>query len=461
MQKSLLIAKLAGTQPVKKMVVEDQQVKDIISLMMAKHARTRGDYDKIYEYFEGGSIEQICYRLWKFCKKNFHYVVEDEDAQYVSSPITMLTNGDVDCKNYALFIAGILDAMKRAGKQLTWQFRFASYRLLQEPGHVFVVVNPNTDNIWVDPVLDDFNYHLFYWRAVNKKPKGARAIGYINRGRVGSPESDLLSALKEYSDGITNAVAIAKQSGTLNSLSLLVLKSASAAIPGVSQALALVGAGQALVSTVFGPGSLAARLAADITSGGNIVSNFINSVSDVFNGRTYQTDNYWGAVYYQFYVLGRNTTNETQVADGDVAVGLKWFIDRLGIFISGREHIIAIAQSPQAYIKYAAVNSDTTTDPVRVQAAYLVASKYFVGPPGNFDQSLRGAWANTQGVFDADIVAIAQATGKSVIQVANQQGGVDAAAQQYISQSTDYITGIPNWLLYAGVGLAVYALIED
>lgn len=460
MQKSLLIAKLAGTQPVSRMIVEDQQVKDIISLMMAKHARTRGDYDKIYQYFEGGDIYDICERLWKFCKKNFRYVIEDEDAQYVSAPITMLTNGNVDCKNYALFIAGVLDAMKRHGQHIVWQFRFASYRLLQDPGHVFVVVNPNTDNIWVDPVLDEFNYHLFYWSAINKKVRAAKAVGFIP-GRVGSAESDLLAALKEYSDGITNAVATAKQSNQLNTLSLLVLKSASTSIPGVSQALSLVNAGQALVSNVFGAGSLAARLANDITSGGNIVSNLVNVVNDVFNGRTYQTDNYWGAVYYQFYVLGRNTTNETQVADGDVAAGLKWFIDRLGIFISGREHIIAIAQSPQAYTSYAKVNSDTTTDPVRVQAAYLVASKYFVGPPGNFDQSLRGAWANTQGVFDADIVAIAKATGLSPIQVANQQGGEDYAASQYIAQSTDFITGVPNWLLIGGALLLGYAIIDE
>lgn len=440
------------------MVVEDQQVRDIITRMLLKHARTREDYDKIYKSFEGGSIDDICERLWHFCKDNFTYVIEDEDAQYVSAPITMLTNGKVDCKNYALFIAGVLDAMKRAGKRLTWEFRFASYKLLQEPGHVFVVVNPNHEDIWVDPVLDDYNYHLFYWKAVNKKPKSAKAVAGI-RG-IGSAEGDLLAALKEYSDGISNAVAIAKQSNVLNTLSVMVLKSASTAIPGVSQALQLVNAGTAIVSSTFGAGSLAARLVDDAFKSGNILMILPNVISDVFKGRTYQTDNYWGAVYYQYYVKGLNTTNQTQVTDGDVATGLKWFIDRLGIFISGREHIIAITQSPQAYLDLYKVNSDTTTDTVRVQAAYLVASQNFVGPPGNFAQNLRGAWANTVGVFDADIIAIAQATGQSVIQVANEQGQ-DVYAQQYIDQSTDLITGVPNWLLYAGIALAGYAIIDD
>lgn len=460
MQSSVLISKLAGTQPVSRMVVDDQQVKDIISLMVVKHKKTAGDYDKIYQQFEGGDIYDICKRIWKFCRQNFNYVIEDEKEQYVSSPITMLTNGDVDCKNYSMFVAGILDAMKRHGYPLTWQFRFVTYRWLQEPGHVFVVVNQNTDDIWVDPVLAVFNYHLYYSRAIRRTPKTARAISGLP-GWIGSPESDLLSALKEYSDGITNAVQIAQKNNVLNTISALVLQTASAAIPGVSQALALEKQGALVISNTFGPGSLAARLANDLMGGNNIFTGFISAINDVFNGRTYQTDNYWGAVYYQFYVLGRNTTQETQVADGDVIPGLKWFIDRLGIFISGREHIIAIAQSPAAYLAYAKVNTDTTTDPVRVQAAYLVASKYFIGPPGNFDQSLRGAWKNTVGVFDQTIIDIANATGESVIQVANQQGGPDAAASQYIQQSNEFLTGIPNWLLFGGLGLLAYVIIED
>lgn len=460
MDKGNLISKLAGTQPAPVMVIEDQQTNDIIARMLLKHAKTRPDYDKIYKAFEGDDIEDVCYNLWKFCKDNFNYVIEDEEAQYVSSPYTMLTNGEVDCKNYALFIGGVLDAMKRHGDPIVWEYRFASYRTKEAPGHVFVVVNPNTDNIWVDPVLDIFNYHLYYRRAKNKRPKTAKAMGYVPRGSVGSAESDLLAALKEYSDGISNAVTVAKQQNALNTLSVMVLKSASTAIPGVSQALSLVNSGQTIISNTFGAGSLAARLASDLTKGGNILMILPNVISDVFNGRTYQTDNYWGAVYYQFYVLGRNTTDQSQVTDGDVAVGLKWFIDRLGIFISGREHIIAITTSPQDYMNLFKVNSDTTTDPVRVQAAYMVASQNFIGPPGNFAQNLRGAWANTQGVFDATILAIAQATHQSPIQVANQQGN-DVYAEQYIQQSTDLITGVPNWLLIAGAAVAAYALISD
>lgn len=440
------------------MVVEDQQVPDIIRRMMVKHTKTTGDYDRIYQQFDNGSVRDICYRLWKFCRNNFKYVIEDEEAQYVSSPITMLTDGAVDCKNYALFIGGILDAMKRHGKKLTWEFRYASYRILRDPGHVFIVVNPRTDDIWVDPVLDEFDYHLFYWHAINKKPKTAsKAIAGISRS-VGSAESDLLSNLKEYSDGVAQAVQQAVQTSSFNSITESVLKTASTAIPGATVALALLGKGAVLLDNAFGVGSTAARLVTDLSN-----LNVIGIWNDIFNGRTYETDNYWGAVYYQNKVLGRNTTDQTQVADSDVAAGLKWFIDRLGIFISGREHILAICKSPADYLSLAKVNGDTTTDPARVAAAYIVASTYFVNPD-SLDVSGRGTWANTVGVYDQQLIQLANQYGVTPETIAAETGyqyaTQDVAAYEQ-QQSGSIIPGVNNWLLLAAAALLGVGLTLD
>ncbi len=150
--------------------------------MLKKHAKTTGDYDRIYTFFLGGDIYDICYRIWEFCKENIEYDEETKDAQYISSPITILKNGYCDCKGYALFCAGILDAMKRQGENIEWEFRYVSYKMLKtDPGHVFVVVNPKEEDIWIDPVLNYFDYHLTYWHATNKKvtTKQAETIGFI------------------------------------------------------------------------------------------------------------------------------------------------------------------------------------------------------------------------------------------------------------------------------------------
>lgn len=452
MNRAKLIGILHGTRPVSEKVVDDQTVNDIIARMLIKHRKCQPDYDKIYKEFEGGSLKDICYRLWRDCRATFNYKIEDGKAQYVSAPLTMLQDKNVDCKNYALFIAGVLDAMKRHGRSLTWQFRYACYELFGGIGHVFVVVNPSTDNIWVDPVIPIFNYHLFYWYCRNKR---IRQVGGLS-ARIGNAEGDLLAALKEYSDGVASAVQVSRSTNTLNTITQGILNSVGPSVPGIAQALALVNSGQVLLNDAFGPGSLAARLLNDIKSPTPFI--LINVIKDVFNGRTYNTDQYWGAVYYQFYVQGRNTTDQSQVTDGDVATGLKWFIDRLLIFISGREHILAIIQSPQAYKNLYNVNSDTTTDDARINAAHQVAAQWFIGA-GHFDQSLRGTWAGCVGVADGQLIAIAKALGETPEQVAAQTGY--QYAQDNGSSTTGILSDTKSILIAAAAMFGAALLLND
>jgi hypothetical protein len=410
---------LSGTQPASKMVVDRQSCDDIIQRMLIKHEKTKGDYDMICGEFDKGSLYHVCETIFNFCKKNFRYKIEEEEKQYVSVPYTMLVNQFVDCKNYALFCAGILDALKRRGRKFHWIFRFANYDWVDallypsDVGHVFVVVNPNTDNIWVDPVMNEFNYHMWYWKKRDKRPRSVKGIGRIG-GAVGSAEDDLLSSVKEYADGLSGAMNVTNTLQELNAISAGILKSIAGSLPGASQALAAINAGQVFLNNTFGAGSIESRLFADMQ--GNILLAPINIFKTIFKGRTYNTDQYWAAQYYKYYVLGQaGVTNINQVTDSDVIPALKWFIDRTGVFISGREHIIALTKGPAEYIGYQSVNADTTNDINRVNAACNVAGKYFVfgAPPGS--------WANTVGVYDQQVIAIANSTGLSVEQVAAQE----------------------------------------
>jgi hypothetical protein len=476
MDRQNLISTLAGTAPQAYVVCDDQSTNDIIRQILVKHNECISHYDKIFGYFEGGSLYDVCKRLWTFCRKNFNYVVEDEKRQYTSCPLTMLRNGDVDCKNYALFIAGILDAMRRAGEPLTWKFRFASYSIFKpRMGHVFVVVNPGTDDIWIDPVLDAFDDHAFYWYHLDRKPKGANlgAIGRIERigvprrpAAIGSAEGDLLNQLLEYQQGLVQAMQLSHQTSTLNSISAGVLMGITTAlIPGLTAALQVLKLGQAPLNNAFGVGSVAARVYGDLTS-----FNVVGLFNDIFNGRTYNTDQYWGAAFYYYFVQGQSVNNQNEVSDQQVLPALKWFIDRLGVFISGREHIMALIQGPDAYLALASVNTDTTTNRAQVQAASQVAQQYFRinGAPspnyGNFDPTLRGAWKNTVGVFDTGIIQIANQYGVTPETYAAQTGDqyainetqglpATAPAGSTASSSGQLIDGIDNMWLYAAAAL--------
>lgn len=462
-----MIGELKGTQPTKRLIVDQQTAADIVRQIQTKHRECATDYDRIAHYFEGGDIEDICYRLWQFCKKNFHYIVEDGEAQYTSCPYTILTGGNVDCKNYALFVGGVLDALRRQGYSLRFQYRFVSYKLFDaDPGHVFIVVNPATDNIWVDPVLDKFNEHLFYWHGRSKTPKTSR-LGAIGRvaGCSGvaigttSTENALLAQLLEYQQGLVAAVNTSIAGGQLSQITAGVLKGlavavANAVVPGGGAIVLAANAGELALANAFPVGSAAARL---ITDWANF--NVVGLWNDLW-GRTYNTDQYWGAVYYKFYVLGQHVTDINQVSDSDIIPALKWFIDRTGVFISGREHIIALTQSPTAYMNYYGVNRDTTNDATLVQAAYLVASQYWK-QPGNFDPSLLGSWKNTLGVFDTGLLQAASQQGLTAEQYAKQTGTAQQAAQQEITQAASstppgqIIPGIPDVAVLGGVAMLI------
>jgi hypothetical protein len=138
-------------------VKERQRVPDIIKLICERHHDFYTDYDIIGPYFIGADVETTCNNLYNFCAANLHYTEETEEVQTVGNAASILSRGDsgIDCKSYALFIGGCLDAIQRAGQQkIDWHYCFASYDALQQiPYHVFVVVDTHDGKppMYVDP----------------------------------------------------------------------------------------------------------------------------------------------------------------------------------------------------------------------------------------------------------------------------------------------------------------------
>ena len=135
------------------MLSSDQTVDTIITEVLNSHKYFAPYYDKIALYFDNGSVQKICNSLYRFCKQNFEYIEETEESQTTSVPSGLLERGHCDCKGYATFCAGVLDAIKRAtGNPIDWYYRFASYKKGDRlPHHVFCVVKTDTGEIWIDP----------------------------------------------------------------------------------------------------------------------------------------------------------------------------------------------------------------------------------------------------------------------------------------------------------------------
>jgi len=169
-----------------KILVEDQDVHDIIEGVIQKHKECVDHYDAIYPMFDGpGEWDRVGQRLWDFCKQQLQYSIETIDWQMVKTPATLMKHGFTDCKGYALFCAGVIDAMKRAGENVDWCYRFASYELFNSAedhnsGEAIATFAPNRNA----PELSDLIRH----RESREAPTDSRP------NRPASEVSDMASA---------------------------------------------------------------------------------------------------------------------------------------------------------------------------------------------------------------------------------------------------------------------------
>jgi len=158
MDKQTILNELQPLQGTKKVIVENQSTGDIIEGILDTHNRYKNQYDKIYKYFIGSSLNDTCNNIWQFLKDNVKYYVEPQKLQTLRSPAAILSKA-ADCKSYSLFANGILDAYRRnENKYFDVCYRFAGYTKPKRIEHVFsVCIDKKGNEIWTDAVLNGFN----------------------------------------------------------------------------------------------------------------------------------------------------------------------------------------------------------------------------------------------------------------------------------------------------------------
>jgi len=159
--RNVLIGKVSPYLGKREMLVSEQDTQDIIEALINNHYKYSKEYDKIFRYFDGGNVEETAFNVWNFLKDDFNYTIEPEKMQILRSPGAILASNvvGIDCKGYSTFINGIMDSYrKNTGKDFDIYYRFASYDPFDKtPQHVFAVVKEKSKEIWIDPVLDQFD----------------------------------------------------------------------------------------------------------------------------------------------------------------------------------------------------------------------------------------------------------------------------------------------------------------
>ena len=154
-------------------IANDQSANDIIAAMLKAHSQHANDYDLISEQFYAGSGIATAKKLFDFLKRNINYKVESINNQRIMSPGAILSLQQNYCKNYALFIVGVLQSLKRKGLINNKSFyRFVSYQLLDPtPHHTYAVMIDNNGNeVNIDPVLTSFNEKKYFTNKIDKMP---------------------------------------------------------------------------------------------------------------------------------------------------------------------------------------------------------------------------------------------------------------------------------------------------
>lgn len=172
MDAELIISKLPAFQGNKVLIKKNQTVADIIAETLESHELFAADYDRIAYYFQGNSGRGTLEKIFNFLKLNVRYREEPERNQQIKSPAAVLQTGVCDCKSYAHFIGGVLDALNRQGGNYDWFYAFASYnKRVSVPGHVFVICNIDGKQYWVDPVLKSFDARFPSPESISGKKK--------------------------------------------------------------------------------------------------------------------------------------------------------------------------------------------------------------------------------------------------------------------------------------------------
>jgi hypothetical protein len=154
--KERLLEVLPKYEGKKVLIAHRQSIDDIVNEVLDAHSCFSGDYDRLVLFFDRFSDYEVCELLFDFLKDNICYSEESELSQTTKSPAAILVTGTCDCKGYALFIAGVLDALNRSGRSIDWCFAFAGYNS-NSIRHVFVRAVVDGSEIWIDPVLNEFN----------------------------------------------------------------------------------------------------------------------------------------------------------------------------------------------------------------------------------------------------------------------------------------------------------------
>lgn len=419
-----MLTRLPPFKGERNVITQKQSVGRIMKEIVKAHRDYTGDYDRIAEFFISGSNLATEEKLFDFCKDELYYKIETDKDQTVRNPTAIFVLNEirgVDCKHYASFIGGVLDALNRSGKMyFDWYYRFASYQADDTtPEHVYVIViEEDGSETWVDPVLDSFNSRFpFPIFIEDVKPKNmalTRISGVHDRGQVGDPGS-----YHSTNYGRGNRSPGGCSHGAIGSAS-----STGSQIMAIAPALAVV--------------PVVGWIAA---AGGEVIGLFLKLFGNSYNTSTGVR---WLTQLYELFVLGLPTTSDNHVNEANTANAQKWFAYVLGVPMYDRPRFDALRISAAAYLKFP--DAANVPPDIAEQAHQRAAALNYGAGQGGWKNSTVAPWL---------VQSDNQAQGITTVTSVNSQGQI--VQNQYqdtaVSNAQNWIKQNPVLAALGGIGV--------
>ena len=161
-------------QPLNKEVIlnYNQNTDDIIdAILLADKNNPPLTYENAI-YFEGVDDYQTGANIFYYLKENIKYEAEPDTHQTTKTIDRLVSDKKGDCKHYSLFAGAVLKALN-----IPYAYRFVSFGDSEDVQHVYIVIHPDTNPIYLDAVIDQYDTQESFNFAEDYYPEGNKVNG--------------------------------------------------------------------------------------------------------------------------------------------------------------------------------------------------------------------------------------------------------------------------------------------
>lgn len=154
MNREMLSRKLPRPKLKDEKIVEFQTSTDIAKSLKRAEYNSRVHSKKLAPFFKTSDDKKTCLRVWKFLRENIVYERESKHRQTAKEINRFLYEGFGDCKHYAVFCVGVLNA---CGIPAFFSLISQRREFPNRPNHIYCVALVENEMFVIDGTKFKFN----------------------------------------------------------------------------------------------------------------------------------------------------------------------------------------------------------------------------------------------------------------------------------------------------------------